>query len=67
MPGHENGEKGKPPACPICGKVSVAKFHPFCGKRCADVDLHRWLNGIYAVPAAEDDSEGAANDDYPEG
>jgi endogenous inhibitor of DNA gyrase (YacG/DUF329 family) len=26
--------------------------------RCADVDLHRWLGGIYAIPAAhESDAE----------
>jgi endogenous inhibitor of DNA gyrase (YacG/DUF329 family) len=26
---------------------------PFCSKRCADVDLHRWLGGSYAIPAVE--------------
>jgi len=44
--------------CPICGKPSTAEAHPFCSKRCADVDLHRWLGGTYAVPAVEvDESE----------
>jgi endogenous inhibitor of DNA gyrase (YacG/DUF329 family) len=42
-------------ACPICGKPSVAEYRPFCSKRCADVDLHRWLSGTYAVPAVEDE------------
>ena len=48
---------GRP--CPICGKNSVEAFRPFCSKRCADVDLARWLGGRYAIPAepAEDDEE----------
>jgi endogenous inhibitor of DNA gyrase (YacG/DUF329 family) len=41
--------------CPICGKPRAEKFRPFCSRRCADVDLHRWLTGVYAVPAVEDD------------
>ena len=41
--------------CPICGKMALAQFRPFCSKRCADVDLNRWLSGVYAVPVAEDD------------
>lgn len=43
--------------CPICGKSVLAEFRPFCSRRCADVDLHRWLSGVYAVPAAEDEEE----------
>ncbi len=39
--------------CPICGKETVERFRPFCSRRCADVDLHRWLSGAYAVPAVE--------------
>ncbi len=38
------------PKCPICGKPTVAEYRPFCSKRCADVDLNRWLSGRYAVP-----------------
>jgi uncharacterized protein len=41
--------------CPICRKPAVERFRPFCSKRCADVDLNRWLSDIYAVPAAEED------------
>ncbi|MEW5685757.1 MAG: DNA gyrase inhibitor YacG [Pseudomonadota bacterium] len=41
--------------CPICGKPPVADYRPFCSKRCADVDLQRWLSGAYAVPAEEDE------------
>ena len=47
--------------CPICGKPSVQRYHPFCQLTCADIDLARWLSGRYAVPAAEpgeaDDAE----------
>ena len=51
---------GGPPAeadrrCPICGKPAGPAARPFCSKRCADVDLHRWLGGVYAVPSVEDD------------
>ncbi|MCW5682344.1 MAG: DNA gyrase inhibitor YacG [Xanthobacteraceae bacterium] len=47
-------------ACPICGKPSAEKFRPFCSKRCADVDLHRWLTGGYAIPVTEDEDEDGA-------
>ncbi|WP_439524790.1 DNA gyrase inhibitor YacG [Marivita sp.] len=42
-------------SCPICGKDTNPDTRPFCSKRCADVDLARWLNGQYAVPS--DDPE----------
>jgi endogenous inhibitor of DNA gyrase (YacG/DUF329 family) len=35
----------------------VAATRPFCSKRCADVDLHRWFSGVYAVPVTEDEEE----------
>ena len=37
--------------CPICGRPAIAEVAPFCSKRCADVDLQRWLSGVYALPA----------------
>jgi endogenous inhibitor of DNA gyrase (YacG/DUF329 family) len=43
--------------CPICGKLPLPEFKPFCSKRCADVDLNRWLKGVYAVPVTENDDE----------
>jgi endogenous inhibitor of DNA gyrase (YacG/DUF329 family) len=43
--------------CPICGKPREPRFRPFCSKRCADVDLNRWLKGVYAVPVTENDDE----------
>lgn len=42
--------------CAICGKPQAEKYRPFCSKRCADVDLHRWLSGRYAIAAVEDDA-----------
>lgn len=40
--------------CPICGKPAVEpKYKPFCCVRCADVDLHRWLGGVYRVETSE--------------
>lgn len=38
--------------CPICNKPAQLTTRPFCSKRCADVDLSRWLGGVYAIPAA---------------
>ena len=46
-----------PKACPICGKPAAARFQPFCSARCKDVDLNRWLSGVYAVPVKEDEDE----------
>ena len=41
--------------CAICGKPQDPKYRPLCTKRCADVDLNRWLSGGYAIPAVEED------------
>lgn len=47
--------------CPICKKDTDPKYRPFCSRRCADVDLGRWLNGSYAVPSDDpEDSEAVA-------
>ena len=55
----DKDEKGRPAAkpCPICGKPSVEQYKPFCSSRCADIDLHRWLSGAYAIPGNADDDE----------
>ena len=39
--------------CPNCGKTATLEFRPFCTKRCADVDLGRWLNEDYRIPGDE--------------
>ncbi|WP_298430802.1 DNA gyrase inhibitor YacG [uncultured Jannaschia sp.] len=49
-------------ACPICEKPTTPAYRPFCSKRCADVDLGRWLNGSYAVPSTDPDDAEAASD-----
>jgi uncharacterized protein len=46
--------------CPICGKPVSEDVRPFCSKRCADVDLGRWLGGRYAVPGEPVDPEGVS-------
>lgn len=40
-------------ACAICGKPAVARYRPFCSRRCADIDLGRWFAGGYGIPAVE--------------
>lgn len=54
-----------PKPCPICGKPPEQEFRPFCSRRCSDVDLNRWLSGVYAIPVtAESDEDG--EDDAPQ-
>ena len=43
--------------CPICDKPTDATYRPFCSRRCADVDLGRWMTGAYAVPASEEEPD----------
>ncbi|WP_299850393.1 DNA gyrase inhibitor YacG [uncultured Roseovarius sp.] len=40
-------------SCPICEKAPDPIYRPFCSKRCADLDLGKWLKGDYAVPSEE--------------
>jgi endogenous inhibitor of DNA gyrase (YacG/DUF329 family) len=57
-PQNPEAEKAKAPTCAICGKPVDPAHKPFCSKRCANVDLNRWLNNCYTVA-------GAPQDDYP--
>jgi endogenous inhibitor of DNA gyrase (YacG/DUF329 family) len=44
----------KTKACPTCKKPSVQegnKVFPFCCERCQLVDLGKWLNEEYRIPA----------------
>ncbi|MDE2474292.1 MAG: DNA gyrase inhibitor YacG [Alphaproteobacteria bacterium] len=48
--------------CPICKNPlpegeGAARYRPFCSKRCAEIDLGKWLTGSYAIPATEEESE----------
>lgn len=40
--------------CPICRKAQERAFAPFCSKRCADVDLNRWLSEAYVLPVKDE-------------
>lgn len=49
-------------SCPICQKPTDPAYRPFCSKRCADVDLGRWLKGSYAVPSQRPEDADEAQD-----
>jgi endogenous inhibitor of DNA gyrase (YacG/DUF329 family) len=51
--------------CPICGKPAVAQFRAFCSQRCIDVDLNRWLSGVYVVPGKADEEEDGSSAPEP--
>jgi endogenous inhibitor of DNA gyrase (YacG/DUF329 family) len=60
-PANDNGSKQKGASCPVCGRLRSDAYRPFCSRRCADVDLHRWLSGGYVIPGrglSADDEEG---------
>ncbi len=40
--------------CPTCSKPPAQEYAPFCSRRCADIDLQRWLAGAYVVPGSDD-------------
>ena len=50
-------------SCPICAKPSAPDYRPFCSRRCADIDLGRWLTESYSIPAATEEEE--TEDDLP--
>lgn len=51
--------------CSICGKPAVREFRPFCSRRCADVDLSRWLSGVYTIAATDADADEDGDDAPP--
>ncbi|MBI1393613.1 MAG: DNA gyrase inhibitor YacG [Alphaproteobacteria bacterium] len=54
--------------CVQCGaSPATPAYAPFCSRRCADIDLHRWLTEGYAIPAAEDDETDDPFDDETSG
>lgn len=68
-----SGEPAKPAApsrrtCPICRRPAEPRFRPFCSRRCADIDLGRWLGEAYRIPAddEEGDDDGSVADDERE-
>jgi endogenous inhibitor of DNA gyrase (YacG/DUF329 family) len=60
--------------CPTCRKPTAPEHRPFCSRRCADIDLARWLGGTFVIPgpaleSADDSTLSAATSarDRPEG
>ncbi|MEK9671933.1 MAG: DNA gyrase inhibitor YacG [Rhodospirillaceae bacterium] len=51
--------------CPVCGRPETPDYRPFCSKRCADIDLGKWLQGDYRIPTNEFPEEGELPDIYP--
>ena len=43
--------------CPVCQKLAIEAFKPFCSKRCADVDLYGWLAEKYRLPVKDEESD----------
>lgn len=43
------------PRCPQCGKPRDKAHRPFCSARCRDLDLGKWLDGSYTIPAVEEE------------
>ncbi|WP_391482735.1 DNA gyrase inhibitor YacG [Nereida sp. NH-UV-3] len=41
--------------CPICKRDADKSYKPFCSKRCADIDLAKWLCGDYAIASTDPD------------
>jgi len=57
------GRGGPRRRCPGCGKPAQVATRPFCSRRCADVDLGRWLGGVYRVPGRDGEAEEPAATD----
>lgn len=49
-------------SCPICNKPAEQTYRPFCSRRCADLDLGKWMTGSYAVPSTDPEDIEAALD-----
>ena len=43
--------------CPQCKRPAVPEYRPFCSKRCADIDLGRWLTGSYVIAGGNSDAD----------
>lgn len=52
------------PSCPICGRPRLHAVRPFCSRRCADVDLARWLGGAYRI-SESDPEQGPVHEPTP--
>ncbi|WOI53790.1 DNA gyrase inhibitor YacG [Parvularcula sp. LCG005] len=53
------------PRCSLCGQPVAKEYKPFCSKRCADVDLNRWLSGTYVITAHDEEDDSLIPDATP--
>jgi uncharacterized protein len=51
--------------CPICKSETVKAYRPFCSRRCADIDLSRWMTGSYAVPSDREEDQNLPDSEPP--
>ncbi len=56
--------KGEGRSCPVCGKQAAADIRPFCSRRCADVDLSRWLSDVYVIEGPPLAAERGEEDEF---
>ena len=52
--------------CPTCKKeteYSGNPYRPFCSDRCKLIDLGRWLDGKYQIPAVDREERNGASDE----
>ena len=56
---HDTKPAGK---CPICARPRDPAYQPFCSKRCADIDLARWLGGAYVITGGQADADEDGDD-----
>lgn len=40
----------KKATCPMCRHAPTPDYAPFCSRRCANLDLQKWLTGSYVLP-----------------
>jgi len=60
----DEGPIGAGRPCPICKCKADVAFRPFCSKRCADIDLNRWLTGSYVIPGGAPPPDGVDEDEF---
>ena len=52
------------PLCAMCRRRPVdAVFKPFCSERCRLLDLARWIDGDYRIPAEPVSEDPPEHDD----
>jgi len=41
--------KKKKTKCPYCKKIAKEPYSPFCSKKCAELDLMKWLSDEHQI------------------